>query len=349
MSEGIATLTKDGTIFYSNAQLASMIQVPLEKITGQRLNDFILSEDLETYKDIFDKGLEKASSGEISIKSVDGTIIPVYISINTFNELKGAYIVITDLSMQKYHEQLKSAHEQLNESLKELKRSNSELKNFAYVASHDLQEPLRMVISFSQLLENRYKDRLDDQANEFIEFIVDGAQHMKILIDDLLAYSKVTSKIEELESVDLEKVLSGVLSNLAVSIDKNKASITHDKLPVVYADSSQMGQVFQNLISNAIKFRGQTTPKINISVKKDKKEWIFDVSDNGIGIDSKYQKQVFDVFKRLHTREEYPGTGIGLSIVKKIIIHQGGQIWIESEPGKGTTFYFTIPINPMSP
>lgn len=343
MTEGVATLTYDGTIFYSNARLASMLQIPLEKLTNQRLNDFILPEDLDTYNTIFEDGLKTGSSGELSIISADGNIIPVYISINTFTELKGAYIVITDLSMQKYHEELKLTHEQLNKSLEELKRSNSELKSFAYVASHDLQEPLRMVISFSQLLEKRYKDRLDDEANEFIEFIVDGAQHMKFLIDDLLAYSKVTSKIEELEAVDLEKVLSGALSNLAVSIDKNKAIITHDKLPVVYA-SSQMGQVFQNLISNAIKFRGQNTPKINISVKKDKKEWIFDISDNGIGIDSKYQKQVFEVFKRLHTREEYPGTGIGLSIVKKIIIHQGGQIWIESELGKGSTFYFTIPI-----
>ena len=236
------------------------------------------------------------------------------------------------------------SEEKLKKTMDELKRSNKELEQFAYVSSHDLQEPLRMITLFSQLLERRYKDKLDNDADDFIEYIVEGAQRMKQLIDDLLAYSRVTSmNVKEFENVDLETILNMVLSNLSVSIDENNANITHDPLPTVSADQSQMVQVFQNLITNAIKFKGQNTPEIHISTKKDENDWKFGVTDNGIGIDPKHQEQIFEVFKRLHTREEYPGTGIGLSIAKKIIQQHGGQIWVESEPGKGTTFYFTIP------
>jgi len=343
MSEGIGTLTPDGTIFYSNAMLASMIQVPLEKITGQMLKDFIFPEDLELYRSIFDAGLENNGKGEIRIQSVDGTIIPVHISINNLKDLKGVYAVITDLSEQKHHEELKKAHEKLNQSVEELKRSNYELQRFAYVASHDLQEPLRMITSFSQLLDKRYKDRLDEDANEFIEFIVDGALHMKQLIDDLLAYSRVTSHVVKFENVNLESVLNNILTNLSVSIEENNVTITHDPLPTIFADPTQIGQVFQNLITNAIKFNGQNTPKIHISAQKVDNEWIFTVKDNGIGIDPKHQKQIFEVFRRLHTREEYTGTGIGLSICQKIIQRHFGNLWVESELDCGSKFYFTIP------
>ncbi len=236
------------------------------------------------------------------------------------------------------------SEEKLKKTMDELKRSNKELQQFAYAASHDLQEPLRMITSFSQLLERRYKDRLDKDAEEFIEFIVEGSQRMKQLIDDLLAYSRVSSMdVKEFEKIDLETILNVVLSNLSVSIKENNAIITHDTLPTVFADESQMVQLFQNLIGNAIKFKGKNKPKIHISTKKDENDWKFGVADNGIGIDPKHQEQIFEVFKRLHTREEYPGTGIGLSIAKKIIQQHGGQIWVESELGKGTTFYFTIP------
>ena len=241
----------------------------------------------------------------------------------------------------------KGREEKLESTMDELKRSNKELEQFAYVSSHDLQEPIRMVTLYSQLLERRYKDKLDDDADDFIEYIVEGAQRMKQLIDDLLAYSRVTSQAKEFENVNLETLLNTVISNLSVTIDENNANITHDPLPTISADPSQMGQVFQNLITNAIKFHGQKTPEIHISVQNQKyyKECTFAVKDNGIGIDPKHQELIFEVFKRLHTREEYPGTGIGLSIVKKIINNHGGQIWVESEPGKGTTFYFTIPIS----
>jgi light-regulated signal transduction histidine kinase (bacteriophytochrome) len=228
-------------------------------------------------------------------------------------------------------------------TLDELKRSNEELERFAYVSSHDLQEPLRMVTLYSQLLERRYKDRLDSDANDFIEYIVENAKRMKQLIDDLLEYSRLTNRAKEFENTDLEKVLENVLSNLSILIVENNVTVTHDSLPTVLADENQMMQVFQNLITNAIKFRGVEPPKIDISAKKNEKEWIFAITDNGIGINPEHQKQIFEVFKRLHTQEEYPGTGIGLSIVQKIILHHHGRIWAESEPGKGSTFYFTIP------
>ncbi|MGB9201486.1 PAS domain S-box protein [Methanobacterium sp.] len=237
----------------------------------------------------------------------------------------------------------KQIEKQIEAAMDELRRSNEELERFAYVSSHDLQEPLRMVKLYSQLLERRYKDNLDSDADDFIEYIVEGANRMKQLIDDLLEYSRVNSKAKEFVNVDIEKVLNNVLRNLSISITEYNVKISHDPLPTVFADQNQMIQVFQNLITNAIKFHGSNPPEINISVQKDKKEWKFVVKDNGIGIDLKHQQKIFEVFKRLHTRDQYPGTGIGLSITQKIIIHHGGQIWVESQPGKGSTFYFTIP------
>ncbi len=237
----------------------------------------------------------------------------------------------------------KRIEEQMETTMDGLMRSNQELERFAYVSSHDLQEPLRMVTLYSQLLEKRYKDSLDSDADDFIEYIVDNAKRMKYLIDDLLEYSRVTSQTKEFENIDLEKVLENILSNLSILIIENNVDVTHDPLPTIFADKNQMMQVLENLITNAIKFRGEKPPKIDISAKKGKKEWIFSVKDNGIGISPKHQEQIFEVFKRLHTREEYPGTGIGLSIVQKIIERHGGRIRLESELGKGSTFYFTIP------
>jgi signal transduction histidine kinase len=224
----------------------------------------------------------------------------------------------------------------------ELKRSNIELERFAYVASHDLQEPLRMVASFTQLLADRYKDKLDDEANQFIDFAVDGALRMRELIDDLLSYSRLMSKEKEFHMVNCETILKVVKSNLENIFTESNAIITQDSMPVVYGDQIQLGRLFQNLIDNAIKFRREETPKIHIGVKEKKDNWEFFVSDNGIGIDSKYFDRIFVIFQRLHTKKEYKGTGIGLAVCKKIVSHHGGKIWIKSEIGKGTTIYFTI-------
>jgi PAS domain S-box-containing protein len=236
------------------------------------------------------------------------------------------------------------ADEILEKTMIELKRSNKELEQFAYVASHDLQEPLRMVSSFTQLLEKQYKDELDETAVEYINFAVDGAKRMQLLINDLLAYSRVTRKSNEFEMVNLEKVLDEVLFNLEIVIDENQAIITRKSLPEIQSDYGQMVQLFQNLIGNALKYRSEETPEIHISALKEDDNWLFSVEDNGIGIESEYFEQIFQIFRRLHTHDEQEGTGIGLAITKRIVEHHSGRIWVESELGKCSTFYFTIPI-----
>ena len=232
---------------------------------------------------------------------------------------------------------------QVQELVSNLKRSNAELERFAYVASHDLQEPLRMVTSYLQLLERRYKDRLDGDALEFINYAVDGSNRMKTLISDLLAYSRVGTRGKEFALTDCEEILGRVLGNLQISLEENRAKVTHDPLPKLMADDVQLESLFQNLIGNAVKFHGKKPPKIHVGVKKDEKDWIFSVSDNGIGIDPQYFERIFIIFQRLHNREEYPGTGIGLAISKRIVERHGGRIWIESQPEKGSTFFFTLP------
>jgi light-regulated signal transduction histidine kinase (bacteriophytochrome) len=236
----------------------------------------------------------------------------------------------------------KQVEDTLNRSVTELKRSNDELQQFAYVASHDLQEPLRMVASFTQLLAERYDNQLDDKAKKYIHYAVDGAVRMQLLINDLLAYSRIGTKAKPLETIDLNTVLGEVINNLKINIDEAKAIITNEELPEVQADASQLVQLFQNLIGNAVKFRGTGFPHIHISARDEGREWRFSVRDSGIGIDPQYADKVFTIFQRLHTREEYPGSGIGLAICKKIVERHGGRIWFESELGKGTTFFFTI-------
>lgn len=233
--------------------------------------------------------------------------------------------------------------EKLKLAMAEFARSNAELEQFAYVASHDLQEPLRMVTSFTQLLEKRYKNKLDKDADEFIEFIVDGATRMQSMINDLLQYSRVGTRGKPFAMTDFESVMDQALVNLKVAIEENNAIVTHDPLPTLKVDSLQMVQVFQNLFSNAIKFRSKEIPRVHITATKKENEWIFQVSDNGIGIASEFFDRLFIIFQRLHSRSEYPGTGIGLAVCKKIVERHGGKIWVESEPGKGSRFYFTIP------
>ena len=235
------------------------------------------------------------------------------------------------------------AQENLKQVVEELERSNKELEQLAYVASHDLQEPLRMVASYVQLLQRRYKDKIDDDANDFIAYAVDGAKRMQGLINDLLSYSRVGSRGKDFDPIDCETVLDRVVCNLEASIKGSGAVVTHDSIPTVMADRSQIVQLFQNLIGNAIKYCNEDIPSIHISAKENGKDIIFSVNDNGIGIDPQYYERIFTIFQRLHGKEEYSGTGIGLAICKKIVKRHGGRIWLESQPGKGATFYFTIP------
>lgn len=621
MNQGVASLTDDGTIFYSNSKLAAMLQIPLEKITGHKLTDFVQPNDLKTYINILNKGLDIVNNFQISLRSAKGTIIPVNISINSLKDAKGFNIIVTDLSEQKIYDDLKTAHKKLKESEKlyrniidniqdgffrlnkegiitmaspsaapmykfnspeemiglnaskfyknsenrdhvleqlekygkvenneaetirkdgscflasqnaqyhyddqgkiqgietlvrditehkklqdkmilqsemlsqvqdsivvvdnnfkiiywnkmaeelfgwvkeevigrslqeilktetknlsrediitqlhneghyygeivyidkngrhiptevrsatftdlkgeikgiitsirdirrrkhtekikqdlletekqlteelrvsneelivtqdelndtivQLEKSNKELEHFAYIASHDLREPLRMISSFLQLLERRYKDKLDDDANEFIGYAVDGAKRLNNMINDLLNYSRITRHELKLERVYIKDVLEETLMNLKVTIDENNADITHyDPLPFVNGDKKLLVQLFQNLISNSIKYRSDKTPHIHISVKKEKNHFKFSVKDNGIGFDTEHSNRIFTIFQRLHGNDEFEGTGIGLAVAEKIVEQHGGEIWAESEPGKGSTFYFTIQDN----
>jgi light-regulated signal transduction histidine kinase (bacteriophytochrome) len=278
---------------------------------------------------------------ERTYRRKDGTTFPVLVEDRLILDekgcIKGIRCTVQDITERKRME------EALRKKTEELARSNEDLEQFAYVASHDLQEPLRMVTSYVQLLSKRYKAKLDADANEFIDFAVDGAVRMRKLINDLLTYSRVGTKGKELSPTDSEAVLAQSVNDLKVTIEENRALVTHDPLPTVMADNSQLEQLFQNLIGNAIKFRSSEPPRIHLSASRNGKGWVFSVRDNGIGIAPEYSERIFIIFQRLHSRQEYPGTGIGLAICKKIVERHGGRIWVESDVGKGATFCFTLP------
>lgn len=247
---------------------------------------------------------------------------------------------ITDIGAQKQAEAV------LRQTVANLRRSNTELEQFAYVASHDLQEPLRMVSSYLQLLQRRYHGKLGVDGNDFIAYAVEGARHMQKLIKDLLAYSRVSTQGQPFELTDCGIVLERVLVNLSLSMRQSQAQISHGPLPTVWSDPEQLALVFQNLIANAIKFHGDAPPKVHISAQRQEHDWLFAFRDEGIGIDPQYFKRIFIIFQRLHTRDKYPGTGIGLAICNKIVERHGGHMWLESQRGRGSTFYFTIPVSP---
>jgi len=268
----------------------------------------------------------------------DGSEFPVEISLSPVQSRDGELVIsiIRDISYRKQVE------EQLRATAADLARSNAELEQFAYVASHDLQEPLRMVASYTQLLARRYAGKLDSDADEFIGFAVDGAKRMQDLINDLLAYSRVGTRALELQLVDIQQLVDSVVADLSTAIAEAGAAVEAADLPILRGDPTQLRQLFQNLITNAVKFRGERPPLIRITAERQDQWWQFGLQDNGIGIEPQYLERIFVLFQRLHTRADYPGTGIGLAICKKIIERHGGRIWIESEPGQGTTFWFTL-------
>jgi light-regulated signal transduction histidine kinase (bacteriophytochrome) len=317
-------------------------------------SDLIHAEDREKVWQKVQEGVDNRESFEVvyRIHHRDGTEKWVWEQgrgvWNENDELEALEGLVLDVSERK------RAEEALAQSLDELQRSNRELEEFAYVASHDLQEPLRAVGGCVQVLQRRYKDQLDDRAEELIRHAVEGSGRMQNLINDLLQYSRVGTRGKPLEPTNTNRVLDDVMRSIRPVIEESGAEIHRDELPQVMADSSQLGQVFQNLITNALKFRGEGTPEITIGAQHHTgeeghaPEWVFHVRDNGIGIAPEYSERIFVMFQRLHTRAEYPGTGIGLAICKKIIERHGGRIWLESEVGQGTTFFFSLPDVPES-
>jgi PAS domain S-box-containing protein len=283
--------------------------------------------------------------GEMIARRVSGSSFIAELSINYVldedNEPVCMAGSITDITERKRAEDL------IAQQTRELARSNAELEQFAYVASHDLQEPLRMVASYTQLLARRMHGKLDKESEEYIGYAVDGATRMQHLINDLLSYSRVSTKGKPFRQFDLNDVLEMALNNLQVTIAENGAEVTHDPLPVMNVDPSQMAQLLQNLIGNAIKFHSEAAPRVHVSAVRQESSWRFSVQDNGIGIEPQFSERIFIIFQRLHDSNEYPGTGIGLAICKKIVERHGGKIWVESDRGKGATFIFTIPEGDM--
>lgn len=365
---GIAITSPEKGWIEANDKVYKILGYSLEELNKTTWDEITYPDDIDKDVEQFNRVLDGSIDGynlEKRFIRKDGSVVFTYISVgcirNEDNSVKYFVVLIDDISERKKLEEelinsrnnlelkVQERTAELDVLIDELKHSNQELQQFAYVTSHDLQEPLRTVASFTQLLERRYKGQLDSDADEFMDYIVEAAKRMQRLILDLLEYSRVTSKGKEFELVDVNEVLNTVLSNLKIGIDEDNVEIFYENLPTVMADSSQLVQLFQNLIGNAIKFRKpDEPPRIHVLAHKDedKNEYVFSIQDKGIGMEPQYAERIFTIFQRLHTREEYSGTGIGLSVAKKIVERHGGHIWVESELGKGSTFYFTIPIEP---
>lgn len=315
---------------------AELYHLTYQQLTPTRWHDM----EVELIAQLMATG--QAVRFEKEYRRKDGVLIPVELVVELYRDAGGhpqyLYGFVTDITERK------RAENELRQTATELARSNAELEQFAYIASHDLQEPLRAVAGTVQLLQQRYAGQLDSRADEFIEHAVDGASRMQTLINDLLNFSRVGTRSRSFQPTNCDTILKQVLANLAVAIAESGAVVTADTLPTVMADATQLSQLLQNLISNAIKFRRNgCAPAIHIGVVQQVEAYLFSLSDNGIGMESQYFERIFGVFQRLHTRRDYPGTGIGLAICKKIVERHGGSIWVESEPGQGSTFYFTLP------
>src|SRR3989441_1024190 len=342
---GIAHVDLSGRFMKVNRRLCDILGYGEQELIGRPVKEISHPED----RNLTDSQRMRVRSGERPSVRFEkryirksGAIVWVDLSVALACDASG--VPQYEIALFDDITERKKAEAALREAHEELKRSNAELEQFAYVASHDLQEPLRMVSSYTQLLMRRYGDKLDGDAKDFTAFIVDGATRMKQLIEDLLAYSRVGTRDKNFKPVDAESSLKRALTNLRAAIQDSGATVTQDKLPTIHCDEVQLAQLFQNLIGNALKFRKpDVAPAVHVGAADQGAEWEFMVRDNGIGIEPQYFERIFMVFQRLHDKGEYPGTGIGLAIVKKVVERHGGRIWLQSQPGAGTTFHFTMP------
>ncbi len=331
-----------GNFTFMNKRSENLSGYSWEDLKGKSFAPLILPHDLDRVTKIVETVLSGIPQ-QFETSYIGKYGQTVTLSINTAPIFQNGKVVGTISSGRDITETVKQAKE-LKLLTEKLTRSNKDLEQFAYVASHDLQEPLRTIYGFAELLEANYGDKLDSDAKEFIEYITTGARRMQQMVNDLLALSRIGTKGKEFVPTNIERILRIVFENLHSLIEKNNAIITYDSMPTIMVDDSQIIQLFQNLIDNAIKFRRKEIPNIIISSKRKNGEFLFSIKDNGIGIDKNQFKKLFIIFQRLHSREKYPGTGIGLAICKKIVERHGGSIWVESEVDKGSTFFFTIPI-----
>lgn len=342
--DSIITTDDKGVILSCNQSTARMFDYPADEIIGKNVNRFIPPQRREEYASYLDHFLKTQNKKiietgrRLSALKRDGTIFPVsltlsYVIIGNQNVFIG---IVRDISA------ITHVEESLVQRSRDLERSNLDLEQFAYIASHDLQAPLRVISNYAELLIHANKGKLDPKSNDLMAFILNSAKRSQTLIKDLLHLSKVGSHVLELKLSSLESVVRRALQNLELNLKEAKGVVTHDQLPSVMVDENQMVQLFQNLIGNAIKFKSDTDPKVHISARNENGKWIFCVEDNGIGIALQHFQKIFVIFNRLQGSNEYPGTGIGLSICNKIVERHGGRIWVESAPGKGSKFFFTL-------
>jgi PAS domain S-box-containing protein len=343
--DAMVVVNQGGEIVLLNLQAEKQFGYRRDELVGQKVKNIIpegfaerlLADGLRSAEDAL---AQQIGTGlELTGRRKDGSEFPIELMLSPLESAEGILVTaaIRDISVRK------DAEKHLAQKVEELNRSNEELGQFANIASHDLQEPLRMVANYTQLLARRYKGKLDSDADEFIAFAVDGASRMQRLIQGLLTYSRVGTKESDLLDTSSEEALQQALINLRGAIEDSGALITHDPLPTVLADEMQLVQLFQNLVGNALKYQNPGVPRVHISAARNgEKKWVFSVQDNGLGIDPQYFERIFGMFQRLHKREEFAGTGIGLAICKKIVERHGGSISVESQPGLGSTFRFAL-------
>jgi PAS domain S-box-containing protein len=341
------TLDTEGTILFCNDYCLALTGWRRDEVLGRNWFDIFVPPQLgvrEMFHDTLIKGALPAHY-ENPILTRNGRELHIVWSNSVFTNRGGPIIGVTSLGVDVTEQ--RNVEGQLRRALQELERSNKELEQFAYVASHDLQEPLRTVGSFAELVSQRYAGKLDKDGNEFLGFMIDSARRAQHLINDLLQYSRVGSRAKPFELIHVEEVLALAIDNLRTSIEEGGAVVTHDPMPSLRADPTQMLQLLQNLVGNAVKFRRPEEPcRVHVSCREEPDRWVFTVRDNGIGIAPQYFERIFVIFQRLHSRGKYPGTGIGLAVCKKIVERHGGRIWVESEPGRGSSFHFSIPRKP---